>query len=99
MRRRHRAPRPSLQLLVIAIVHLGRVTHRASRDEILYASYTNKSGENIALVGKYENQYKAEQTKDIEMQAWSDEGLVFTLATVPLASNISYEKLQEMVMK
>ena len=69
----------------------------------LYASFTHKyHGEKVALINKYRLHYEAAQSRDIETQAWSDEGIKFSILWTyidPPYPNISYSKLQEMVMK
>ena len=67
----------------------------------LYAGFDHKYGSEAALVGRFKTLSEAKETKDIEELAWFDEGLRFKISTKAInpGPNISYEKLQEMVMK
>ena len=78
----------------------------------LYAGFAHKYGtvgywssapdqSEVALVERFETFGAAEICRRMEELAWSDEGLSFKILTEPTnpGPSISYEKLQEMVMK
>ena len=49
---------------------------------LLYAKFSHHYGDEVALVAVHETLKGAEQSKDIEEQCWSDEGLQFAIAAV-----------------
>ena len=67
----------------------------------LYAGFNHRYGSEVALVERFQTLEAAEICKSEEELAWSDEGLRFKISTEAInpGPNISYEKLQEMVMK
>ena len=67
----------------------------------LYAGFNHKYGDEVALVGAFGAYSEAQQLKDLEELAWSDEGLKFQIRATEIdpPPNISYNKLQVMVMK